>query len=203
MKRASLILICLVCLPLTGFKYGDGKPDGAVLTEGFIDITVESNINRLFFSYPLAGINLHDTGNPGAEGLETININVPVKGFRCANETAFHDFLALLKADQYPNLSISIPQKDLTQNPQKEYFTIQSLVINIAGVSREYSITCQVENLNSGRSFLAGTLKIRLSDLDIEPPVKYFGLVKIKDEVIVKFGFSFNDYRLATNKKEV
>jgi hypothetical protein len=45
-----------------------------------------------------------------------------------------------------------------------------------------------------------GTLKVRLTDLEIEPQVKYFGLVKIRDEVIVKFGFSYKDYHLATNK---
>ncbi|MFH0843617.1 MAG: hypothetical protein V1903_13505 [Bacteroidota bacterium] len=198
MRRKSLILFILAFYTLSGFKSDDGSPDRGVFTGGFIDITVESNINRVFFSYSLTGIGLYNDSDP-----ETVNITVPVKDFRCVNETAFQDFLILLKADKYPYLSISIPQKSLTQNPQKEYFTIQSMVISIAGVSREYSINCRIENIDSGKSFLAGTLNIRLTDLGIEPPVKYFGLVKIENEVIVKFGFSINDYRLVTNKQQL
>jgi hypothetical protein len=200
MKRTSLILLILVCFPLSGFRFSDGKHDGEVLTDGFIDITVESNINRVFFSYPLNGLSLNDSGYTGNTDSEAVNITVPVRDFRCANTTAYHDFVSLLKADQYPDLSISIPHDDLLQYPRTGYVRIHNLVINIAGVTRTYDILCRTENFDSDDSFLVGTLKVRLTDLDIEPPVKYFGLVKIKDEVIVKFGFSYKDYRLATNK---
>jgi hypothetical protein len=197
MKRTLLILIILSCFPLAGFRFDDGKHGGEVLTDGFIDITVESNINRMFFSYPLTGLSLHDAGDTGNINAEAVNITVPVKDFRCENATAYHDFVSLLKADQYPDLSITIPHDELIQYPRKEYVTIHNLVINIAGVSKKYDIICRAENLNSEDSFLMGTLKVRLTDLEIEPPVKYFGLVKIKDEVIVKFGFSYKDYHLA------
>jgi hypothetical protein len=200
MKRISVILIVLLCFPLAGFRTSDFKPAGKILTDGFIDITVESNINRVFFSYPLSRISLQETGDPGKADSDTVNITVPVRDFKCANENAFHDFLTLLKADQYPDLSISIPWKNLKQYPHKDYITIHNLLINIAGVKRKYDITCHAENPDSEDSFLLGTLKIRLTDLDIEPPVKYFGLVKIKDEVIVKFGFSFKYYHLAINE---
>jgi hypothetical protein len=74
------------------------------------------------------------------------------------------------------------------------------VTISIAGVSKKYDITGRIEDLNSNDHLLVGTINISLADLEIEPPVKFFGLVKIKDEVIVKFGISLKDYNLAVNK---
>lgn len=200
MKRKSLILLVLLCYPLVGFRADDSGPESKALTTGFIDITVESNVNRLFFSYPLSRTSMHNSAETGNEESEAINIIVPVRDFRCSNATAFRDFLTLMKADQYPELSIMVPQNDLIQYPQNEQVTIHDVIINIAGVSQKYNITCRVENRNSQDFIFIGTVKIRLTDLEIEPPVKYFGLVKIKDEVIVKFGISLRDYTLAINK---
>lgn len=185
---------------MAGFIIDNDKPGGKAPANGFIDITVESNVNRLYFSYPLSRSSMYDASESGNEESETVNIIAPVRDFRCSNEAAFRDFLTLLKADQYPDLSITVPQDYLLHDPQNEQVTIHDVIINIAGVSKKYDITCRVENRNSKDYFLVGTVKIRLTDLEIEPPVKYFGLVKIKDEVIVKFGFSLGDYNLAINK---
>jgi len=200
MKKNLLILSLLLCFPLAGFIIDNNEPGGKAPANGFIDITVESNVNRLFFSYPLSRTSIYDAGESGNEESEAVNIIVPVRDFRCSNETAFRDFLTLLKADQYPELSITVPQDYLLQNPQNEQVTIHDVIINIAGVSKKYDIACRVENRNSQDYILVGIVKIRFTDLKIEPPVKYFGLVKIKDEVIVKFGFSLEDFNLATYK---
>lgn len=196
MKKKFSILIILLSFSLASFRTDDMSPSGKILTDGFIDITVESNISRVFFSCSLAGISIHVTEDPGNEPIESLNITVPVNDFRSTSEAASHDFLTLLKADQYPTLSIKIPQQNLAKYAKEEYITIYNLVLNIAGVTKKYDIRCRAEKLDSGNSFLVGTLKVRLTDLNIKPPVKYFGLVKIKDEVIVKFGFSYEDYNL-------
>jgi len=200
MKRTLLKLIILLYFPLAGFIIDNDDPGGKAPTNGFIDITVESNVNRLFFSYSLNSMSLFNASESSNQNNETVNINVPVRDFRCSNETAFRDFLTLLKADQYPELSIIVPRGFLLQYPQNEQVTIHDVIISIAGVSKKYNVTCRVESLNSKDYNLIGMVKIRLTDLDIEPPVKYFGLVKIKDEVIVKFGFSSGDHNLAIHK---
>ena len=201
MKRILLILLVLVCFTVAGFRIDDGEPKWKAPASGFIDIIVESNVNRLVFSYPLNEISMYDTGEAiyGNEDAETVNIIVPVKDFRCSNKIAFKDFLTLLKADQYPNLTIAIPQKVLMYYDNDESVTLHNITINIAGVLKKYDIICRAENRNSKDYILIGMIKIRLNDLKIEPPEKYFGLVKIKDEVIVKFGFSLKDYSLAIN----
>jgi hypothetical protein len=202
MRRILLILSAILFCPLTGFTDDDGETGRDVPVTGFIDIIVESNVNSLFFSYSLSDRSLYenDSSIPGKEDTDIVNIIVPVRDFRCTNKIAFKDFLTLLKADQYPNLAIAIPQNVLMQFRNEDSLTLHNITISIAGISRKYDINCIVENPDSEDNILVGTIKVQLNDLKIKPPVKYFGLVKIKEEVIVKFGFSIKDYSLAINK---
>src|SRR4030042_1614690 len=133
MKRTLLKLIILLYFPLAGFIIDNDDPGGKAPTNGFIDITVESNVNRLFFSYSLNSMSLFNASESSNQNNETVNINVPVRDFRCSNETAFRDFLTLLKADQYPELSIIVPRGFLLQYPQNEQVTIHDVIISIAG----------------------------------------------------------------------
>ena len=188
---------------MVGFRSDEGEPEGKEPATGFIDIAVESNVNIVNFTYALNNKILNvDSENPGIESdSETASIIVPVKDFRCNNETAFQDFLTLLKADDFPNITITIPKSILMKAHPGEPIVIHDILINIAGISKKYDITCSVDNNYSDGYILVGSIKIMLTSLDIEPPVKLFGLVKIKDEVIVKFGFSLDDKSLALNKK--
>lgn len=179
---------------LTSFRMAENESPDLPL-KGFLNITVESNVNRVLFSYPISNTNMH-TSNVQGNGRMT-DIVVPVKDFRCDNKIAYKDFLTLLKADQYPDLVISIPRSAIRHLRGDKEFTLHNVMINIAGVSREYDITCTTEP-NGSDNIMVGTITVVLSDLDIKPPVKYFGMVKIKDEVIVKFGLGIQDQSLAS-----
>lgn len=194
MKSFIPILIILYTL-VVGFTIDDGGTEGMEPTTGYIDITVESNVNRLFFKYAMDEVCLSLTGST----LQNINgdsapamITVPVREFKCTNKMAYNDFLTLLKEGQYPEMTITIPQKVIPRIYSTDSVVLNDVLISIAGVSKKYDIECKIENLNTDDQFLIGTAKIRLSDLEIEPPVKSFGLVKVRDEIIVKFGFCLN-----------
>jgi hypothetical protein len=188
MKNNLVIIFCLLIIPLAGFSKPAGGFDSPVT--GFIDITVESNVNKVAFTYPITSSNV---SNP--EESNAADIVVPVKDFRCSNKLAFRDFLTLLKAREYPEIKITIPGNIVEQLQGKESVTLHNVLLNIAGVTREYDIVCT----SSGKknNILTGTIVLRLNDLNINPPQKYFGMVKIKDEVIVKFGLGIQDYSFA------
>ena len=194
-----VILFILIFLPLTGFKTDDVVPDGKVKTNGFIYISVESNVNRIFFTYPFNEINIENKNSHGGKLSETASIDVPVRDFRCPNKTALSDFLDLLKADQYPYLSITIPGNSIKPEDTDKHVIIKNVTITVAGISKEYDIDSRIEKGNSDDHFLVGTVKISLTDMGMEPPEKIFGLLKVKDEVIVKFGISLKEYNLAVN----
>lgn len=188
-KSIFIILISVLFFPLTGLITDSGDGDGPVT--GYLDITVESNINKVLFYYPISEKNVA----PGSERMT--NIVLPVKDFKCDNKTAYRDFLTLLKADEHPDLTIELPEKALQQIKNRDEVVLKNVTINIAGVSKEYDIVCTAENSGAGDKVLAGTITVGLTDLDITPPVKYFGMVKIKDEVIVKFGLGLKDQSIA------
>lgn len=193
--KSSILSLCLFC-QLAALHAFAGKTENEKAPEyGYMDIIVESNINKLFFSYDLEKNDLQDEKalfDNTAPGYTRITI--PVKDFKCENKIAFNDFITLLKADKFPILTISIPLTMLSNPVGQDSVLIYNLMANIAGVTKIYNVACKIDNIGPGNCILAGKLTIRLSDLDIDPPVKYFGLVKVKNEVIVNFGVHLKDF---------
>ena len=191
--RTGILTIYLFIL-VAGLCAVEGKTEGKTVgkepaTSGYMDIIVESNINRLSFTYDLTAVNLQNIEEPAGESASRYtSIVIPVRDFRCENKTALNDFLTLLKADRYPVLAINIPYSMIFQPVNKDSMLLNDLTATIAGITKKYDIVCTIDNTFPDDCMLSGTLKIMLSDLGIEPPVKYFGLVKVKNEVIVKFG---------------
>jgi hypothetical protein len=124
---------------------------------------------------------------------ESADIIVPVKDFKCTNRMAYRDFLKLLKAGEYPVMKVTIPGNIVDQLQNRESVILRDVLITIAGVSKKYDITCRAEKNGLKKNILVGTISVRLEDLNIDPPEKYFGMVKIKDQVIVKFGLGIKD----------
>ncbi|MGD0340926.1 MAG: hypothetical protein ABSA76_04355 [Bacteroidales bacterium] len=190
----KLLLILTLCLPeLAGFSLADGlKPRVTNISSGFIGITVLSNIDRQFFQYNLKHQCLPIAKEPesqNAAGTSVSSIIIPVEEFKCTNEFVYKDFLKLLKAEQYPYLEIDIPYnsgiKYYTNNP----LILRGVTITVAGVSNQYDINCKIDKGDNENQILDGTARIKLTDLDIVPPVKFFGLVKVKNEIIINFQF--------------
>jgi len=192
MKLFSLILILF---PL--IVEGKGKDAGEKSVKdgcsaGFINITVESNINRLFFNYDLNEVNVHNVyfmGTGREKAMSASLVKVPVRDFKSSNKLVYRDFLTLLKAEQYPFLEVRIPQHYGIIHQTNGSFLLKGLSIKVAGVTKEYDIYCKIEQMDGNNQILSGSARIKLTDLDIDPPVKFSGLVKVNDEIIVKFGF--------------
>jgi hypothetical protein len=191
--KKYIIIAAFFCL--TGFvSANSARP-------GFINIIVESNVNKVLFTYPLNEVDLKNQSvlNRDNDNEETAKIVVPVKEFKCSNKIAFNDFLNLLRANQYPEITISIPEKFLKNLDRDDSSVLKNVEITIAGKTRKYNIQCRTEDSGDEGLKLIGSVKIGLRDLQIEPPVKYFGMVRIKDEVIVNFGIGIKDQNLAFN----
>ncbi|HEX2967531.1 MAG TPA: hypothetical protein VHO46_00385 [Bacteroidales bacterium] len=182
-KKYFIILILFLTVP-----YKPAIADSPV--KGYIDITVESNINKVLFSYPISSKNII-SGN-------TDKVIVPVKDFKCNNKSALKDFVTLLKADEYPDITIELPSDAFMRLRTEDEIVLNNIPVKIAGVRREYDIICRAEVLAGGERMLAGTIIVGLSDLNINPTPKYFGMVKIKDEVFVKFGLGLNSQGYAS-----
>jgi hypothetical protein len=185
----------MVLITVNGALHANENTGSSSPITGFINITVESNVNKVMFSYPLSGENIN-----GEETHRGFSITVPVKDFRCDNKIAFKDFISLLKADRFPDLSITIPGDMLERLHTEDSLTLHNVMINIAGVTRAYDIRVVPQSGNTSDNLLTGTITLGLSDLSIQPPVKLFGMVKVKDKVIVRFGLGLKKYFYARDR---
>jgi len=187
-----LLLILTLCFPgLVGFSPDYGLKSGKTSSSsGFIDITVLSNIGKQFFQYNLKQQCLSFTEEPGTEyvpGTSVSRILIPVKEFNCTNRLAYEDLQTLLKAEHYPNLEIKIPHNLSIKYDTDDSAILKGVSITVAGVSKQFDISCKIDKVDNAKQILNGTTRIKLTDLEIVPPVRLLGLVKVYNEIIIDF----------------
>ena len=123
---------------------------------------------------------------------EKKTLTIPVEDFRADNQMIYRDFLKLVKAKQYPWIIINMPQ--LKRQGSDNEVNFYNVEITIAGVTRIYEISCYTERCDKEGVFIYGSRKLHLTDFNINPPEKTFGLIRVRNEVFVNFGFALNDY---------
>lgn len=192
MNRFSFIAIIIFGL-ISWSGIIDGNSSTKDSGSGFIEITVQSNINRLIFNYNLTGNCIISSGAAKTKydyDTSGLKISVPIRDFECRNQSVYEDFLRLLKADQFPYLEIDVPQYQAFNVSENETSVLEKeIAITVTGISKKYDIICRIEKNGAQNEILYGIAQIRFTDFEIKPPVKFSGLVKVKDEIIVKFGF--------------
>jgi hypothetical protein len=165
---------------------------GKASCEPYIIITGSTNVNSFQFHQiperiaPILLTSLKDGGN---SFISRTRIKIPVKRFKADNPFIYKDFMDLLKAAEHPYITVDLPKPfESSLQSDSGKFDIR---ITIAGISKEYKANCFSDVCDDGNTFLFGTQIVRLSDFNIDPPEKTFGLIKVKDEVIINFGFAF------------
>lgn len=190
-KILSILILCAV--GLVGLKPDYNSESGPENnTKGFINITVLSNIGKQFFKYSINQQCFSLTGKQetGYSKNNTISsMIIPVKDFRCINKSAYNDFLSLLKVNHYPNLEIDLPYNPIFKYSAENQVMLKGVSFNIAGVTKQYDILCKIDGSGTENQFLIGTTRIKLTDFQIVPPAKFFGLIKVADEIVIDFEF--------------
>ena len=197
MKRTPKILFFASILLLSGsinnplFPGGLPKEDprgtGCV---NFLVINGESNINKFSFSYMTPILTGGDNTSKGAED-ERIDFKIPVHQFKPGNPRMFDDFLSLLKAKEYPYIMISLLTGNSSREGTSGIYRNERISVTIAGVTREYTVPCLLAHCNEDL-VLNGMQTVKLSDFGLSPPTRLRGIVKVEDEINVRFGFIVN-----------
>jgi hypothetical protein len=189
----QLFLIAALCFPVfSGSGIDKGLKTNSSGGSGYLDIVVSSNVDMQLFKYRMNQQCLQinpGSGIDNASDTSGMQVTVPVRDFKCINRIAYNDFLALLKADQFPYLKISIPHTSILKDDSGNSVILRDVLISVAGASGKYDITCKTDKDNNDNQFLKGTAGIKLTDLKIAPPVKFFGLIKVKNEIRINFEF--------------
>jgi hypothetical protein len=153
----------------------------------YVVIEGKTNINQ----FELKWDDTRKTKTNEASCVDTsfFGINIPVKDFEASNSLMYADFMQLMKADDFPKIFIRISQDQLDKLKEANDFCTPDILLTIAGISNSYSVPCHAYKCAEKTLYINGTKKIHLKDFKMNPPVKLQGLIKVEDELEVKFGF--------------
>jgi hypothetical protein len=160
-----------------------------LMCTSYIFISGESNVNTFEFTW------VNENGEDQLDKFEYLTdspffkIGVPVRDFKARNSMMFKDFMELMKAKDYPKILIAIPVEQISKVKSGEYLLNPEIIITIAGVSNAYKVPCYVRGCSGNAVHVNGVKKISLTDFGIIPPERLEGLVRVKNEINVDFGF--------------
>ena len=107
-------------------------------------------------------------------------LHVPVAQVDCGNSRMTADMRETLNAKQHPEISFSL--SGVGRSPVQAHGTLA-----IAGVERTVSIHGTLRQMEGDEVRVTGSTRLRLTDFGIEPPTKFFGLVRVHNEIDVHF----------------
>ena len=97
----------------------------------------------------------------------------------------------LLKEKNYPYIIIGIPRNELNLFKKKDTVVIPDVTITLTNVTKSYKIECLKENCSKKSLTITGNQKLKLTGFDLTPPEKFYGFVKVKNDVVINFKFAF------------
>mgnify|MGYP005749761795 CR=1 FL=1 len=105
---------------------------------------------------------------------KALKFQIPVKDFACGNFLLTHDFRTTLRAEDYPFSYVLV-----TNFREKSGKIICHLKVDLVGKKLDFP-DFQLEKVNKG---LLGKLTLDFQMLDLTPPSKLGGLVKVEDQL--------------------
>jgi hypothetical protein len=131
-------------------------------------------------------------------------LKIEIKRFDCHQKYITTDMRKTLRADEQPILRIDLLN---IGHYNGNGDNIRGLVnIWLAGVVKTMEIDYQVQGGDPGYLQLTGTRRLRFSDFGLKPPQKLAGLIKVQEELNVRFQLvlrSLNtDHQIIVHKKE-
>lgn len=162
-------------------------------TRGNVSINGSTNVNKFELTNNLPRISIKRTCSSDTLALQTKKywFNIPVKKFKADNPQIYKDFLAMVRATEYPDIKVGFALKDLHNLMNSRRPVSFPVDIFLAGKTRSYNITCRFSSCGDNCFFVSGSRKMSLTDFDIEPPQKILGLIKVNNEININFDFVF------------
>ncbi|GAA3766288.1 hypothetical protein [Flavobacterium ginsengiterrae] len=168
------------------FFLGSAKPtffadDTAVVINKIkIEITGVSTVGKYNCSNTFAA---KDTVYVNSVKKNVFNTEIKMSNFDCGNKIMTKDLQGTVKVKQFPNSTVSIT--DIKQCG-KNYKCRLSFYITDKTLKYKDFILYNTDDK------IQGTLNLKFSDIELEPPVKMAGLIKVKDDIVINFSLYKN-----------
>lgn len=117
--------------------------------------------------------------------------NFDIRSLDCGNNGMNRDMMHSLKADLYPVITITLKNAKLVHPSSFIFSAWTNLEINVsiklAGVERNAIIKVQGKQTGINQYLFFGEYPLLMSDFGIKPPTALFGMIKVRNDVEVKF----------------
>ena len=201
MRNITIISLLLALLPaLQSGIYSQERFSANFLENSVITVYGSTNINEF-------KLTINETGIPANSYKGTFNKNgsritaftdsviIPVKNFKSKDPLAYSGFLKLVNEKIYPNIYLKlnyleIPATALKTSVQNTNTTLQTINANgnitIAGKTKTYMFPLTLEPNGANNYNVKTRIRLTIRDFGLEPPVEFFGLVKISEWVEIE-----------------
>ncbi|MBO6575081.1 MAG: YceI family protein [Rhodothermales bacterium] len=109
---------------------------------------------------------------------------ISVEGIACENRRMTADLRDLLDVTAHPFIEYEVlrawPESDSASAVADGWLTV-------AGASRQTQVSGTLERVNAETARLRGSVDLMLTDFGLQPPTKFFGLIKVRNRITVRF----------------
>ena len=106
------------------------------------------------------------------------NTEIKMSNFDCGNKIMTKDLQGTVKIKQFPNSTVCI--RDIRQVGKNYKCNLNFLITNKILRYKDFILYNSADKIQ-------GSLNLKFSDIELEPPTKMAGLIKVKDNLIINF----------------
>lgn len=151
-----------------------------------LSIDGHTNVNTFWLKYARHNVPL-SSSDFSTQQESLFAVSIPVNEFVFSNHLMKHDFLSMIHATQYPDIRIQLKDLQKIASFQKDSTDVVNVDITLAGIKRSVSVVCNIDKGDESHFDVTGTKAMKLSDFELVPPAKFFGLVKVNDDIVIHF----------------
>lgn len=133
-----------------------------------------------------------DPSSPGrpyaavVDRIRRVSVKVSARDLKCGNRKMEHDLYNALKANDPANPSYIIAGFNSVARSGVDDIETQGL-LTVVGVDKYIDARITTERLADGTVKARGSVPLRMTDFGVKPPVGLFGLIRSRNEIVVKF----------------
>lgn len=126
------------------------------------------------------------TRSDGLPAVKRAALEVPVRSLDCGIGLQNAHLFETLSATTHPSITFVLSDYAVENSGAARVVRMNG-ALRIAGVERSVVIHGKVLRTGNGQLMLAGDREIDVRDFGVEPPKRFFGLLRVKKEVTVHF----------------
>jgi hypothetical protein len=124
-----------------------------------------------------------DTVYLNSDKKNNFNTEIKMSNFDCGNKIMTKDLQGTVKIKIFPNSIVSIT--DIKPFGKNYKCSLNFLITNKTLKYKDFILYTDNDKIR-------GALNLKFSDIELEPPVKMAGLIKVKDELVINFSLYKN-----------